>query len=199
MLITRLEHSELLDHLEQSDDLWMQSVELDSLWLRSDGEASLCALRFVEADPVVHVEVLPLVWTLEDSEAYLLRLVEHWTSYPYRKSVEAFLRDELHVDAPTAELAAIALLQLEAPLLEGPVPDLPEIPVKSPPPEVALFQLAGGGYVELLTRGGLLHATLSVPSNRQHSSFGPPLTGVFRTHRIHTQNAAAAIAREESA
>jgi len=195
-LLTQLEHSELLDHFEQSSDIWMQSDENPSLWLRSDDSGPLCAVQFVPADPVVHVSGVPIAWTLEEMDAYLERLLEHWTSFLHRKSVEAFLRDELHVDADTAELSAIALSQLAVPSPKGLAPDLPEIPVQTPPGEIGLFQIVGGGYVLLRMRDDLLHATLSVPSNRQHSSFGPPFTSVFRTHSMHTKNAAGFASQE---
>jgi hypothetical protein len=203
VLLTKLEAEELLDHLQQSPDLWMESEETPGLWLHSNEEAeAVCALQVLPGETFVEVQATPLGWSEEQTQTYLQSLVEHWTTLRARKAAASFLRDELSIDAATAELAALALSQLEVAPAVGPCPDLPQLPPReSASAEAVLFSVVGGGYVELRFREGFLHATVSVPSARQHLSFGPSLTGllrgVVRSHAVHTERVAIALLQEE--
>jgi len=198
-LLTKFEAAELLDHLHQSPDIWMQSEDVPGLWLHTpaEGGEGACALQFAESGPVFSVQALPLGWTAEASELYLQRLIEHWTTKNVRDALSGFLRDELAVEAGTAEVAAIALSQIEPQAPQGPCPDLPELEGTACRPDVGLFQFLGGGYASLEWKNGFLHVELSIPTRKQHLSFGSTLTGllrgVCRSHAVLTERTAEAL------
>jgi len=206
MRLTRDEYEELLDHLEHSPAIWTRSDDNPSLWLRSDDASSPCGLQILEGEDLCEVLGHPIDASEEETRDYIDRLVRSWTSYGQRELVVKFLEDELKFDPETAEVVGIAITQIRTSVpseITNLVADLPNVPEAQPlAHEIGLFQLVGGGYVHLQTRGGRLHATLSIPSRRKHLSFGPALTGFLsgsvRSHAVRTENVAQAISEGDN-
>lgn len=200
--LTHWEHSDLLDFFTERE--WVANAD-KSLWLRTryptndDPVIQEMAVKIVPPKTtgpfrLYTATVIPLTWTLAESDEYFLRTLTNWTGYALRKRYEQFLIDECSLPPQKAFGAAMCLTMMindpDAKFNEPPAQQsLPS--VKTPP--AGLKELTsnpkttwlltggsmGGGYVSLEYRYGAIIAEISV-AHPVHGGFGHPLRGTMR-------------------
>ena len=183
--LTELEHKELEDHFRQCPDLWTRSPDNIYLWIRADEDTPLCAVKFMKADlegtPIFTAQAVALDWDQEKSDGYLEDLINSWTSANVRKKIQNRISG-MKADSELVSMA-VQTEMFKHPEIENP-PDLPEGHRLSEGAETFLIQ--GGGYLKLKIENGHVHAVISIPSDRKHGGYGPPisgfLTGTLRMH-----------------
>src|SRR5262245_26099971 len=136
LLLCWWEVEELLVHLRSRPDLWTE-LDTPGTWVRDDPRGDTLLQAFVlvlvatkdttSPNRLTVVQSLPLEWSAEDVDSYLLWLVGHWTSYAQRTVVTQFLIDELKVVPADAPLYAIAIGGMSQEAISQPEPSLPAI------------------------------------------------------------------------
>ncbi len=193
------EHAELLDHLNDRPDIWMQSPDVSSMWIRME-KSDLGAETPPAAATVVHftppsdetspyrqygVVFYPLAWTSEEIDTYFTRLLTKWTSYGRRLEYAQTLEQ---CGVENAQLVAVALLSTDhVDSSDGLPPDWDEgiadgmrplMAAPTDPLHVGTFLLSNGGYCRLDLRGGMLAVALSIP--HPGAGYGPVMKGFVR-------------------
>jgi hypothetical protein len=198
--ITWWEYEELLEHLEQRPDIWMQSEENPLLWMRlvksprldvEEEVGNALALHFMpptQEGPYRQygIQVFPQEWPEAECTSYLDDLLSKWTAFGHRKRTVATLRD---CQVEHAELIAIAVEAID--WLEAPAPD-PETASKhsdalqqrmyppAPDPIDITTELFYGnrGWMNLRRAGGMIRVRASVKS--RDGLWGQQLEGFVR-------------------
>src|SRR5689334_22584556 len=111
------EWNELLDHITERDDIWSSVPDSPLLFLRQtapDEEGLRQDALLLQAVPPPDstspwrqfgIQITPLSWSKETYDAYLMRLLAHWTSYDHRLRMTALL---MEMGVAQAHLIAIA-------------------------------------------------------------------------------------------
>jgi hypothetical protein len=191
--ITHWEHADLLEYLKDRSYEWDSSD--DRIWLKSsaDGDAQMALQITPPASSGPHrlfgVSCIPQKWDVNQSDEYLLRVLDKYTGYGARGQIQQFLAAELSLETMTAYAVAIGIARIIndpiAPPEEAGIQDeLFESGNQILPPQATdrmekVYLLAGGGYVKLSLRGGMLLSELSAPSETS-GGFSHPLRGIVR-------------------
>lgn len=192
------EREELVEHFEQRQDIWT-SMQDGNLWIRTlENMDNACAIAMIPSKKTgpyrqYGLRVVPGVWSPEESDKYLLHLLEGWTDYRRRIKMQEFLIESLDTEPEKAVLAAIALRRVELEDISMPEEDpeqrglfdatgAPHVPVPGTLPKELLFRVVGGGWLRLEPHSHEFLCTLSL---RGHENYGggyscEPLRGHLR-------------------
>jgi hypothetical protein len=186
LALTWWEVDELLEHLSSRSDLWTQSSDDPRVWMRTDtrSEPPADAFGLFLGSPtavasgsfrIFALHAIPMTWSPDYVQAYVLWLLKHWTTYQRRQVVSSFLQSELGVDSGTALIAAIAIDGLDwedgqafepagPPLQEELWPeDMPTATFENDPMHVGTYLFSGSaGWVRLRLRSGMFHISLAL-------------------------------------
>jgi hypothetical protein len=200
--ITLSEKIELIHHLEDRDDIW---INMEGTWVRQRGESACLALAFIPMDDLFKVDITPMDWEGSDCEEYLEKLLNHWTDYRGRKEQEKLFQQVLGLDEETSHQLALQCSAIQSgdnldpeqhalPVVQDRLfPDtLPESIPPIPTNHIGTFQIAGGGYVRLSLNGGQLRVEMSVRA-AHGGGFTSTLTGFVRPRTGDTRTTAALI------
>lgn len=199
MNITWWEYEELLDHLRSRPDLWTLD-DTTGMWLRTNENSDPCVALAIRGPSNTgpyrqyNVGIIPMDWTVEESDAYVLRLVSMWTSYGIRmKTVELLTTDDgILMEPKTAMAVSVAIGAMENEprfdpekeklFVQGKLPDFMSGFAPDPFEQGrALHFINGGGYLSFARRGDMLQVKISL-KHPKSGGFGGcgQLTGYVR-------------------
>ena len=201
--LTWWEYDELLEHLHDREDIWMQSEENPLLWMRTQEDEAVCALYVtLPADATAQfrqyqIAAIPMAWDEERSRTYLIDLASHWTTYGHRMGIEKLLITELSIPEETAALAAIAIESFDWIDLTEPDHKADVLPacvdLVERQSNIGTYLLAGGGWARLTYLDGMIRVAMSLP-NRDTGGYSHPFEGFVRPKHGRVEEAAAALA-----
>jgi len=180
------EWNELLEHIGDRSDIWSAVPDRPNSFFRAvDGEAVMALTARMPTAPGPYRQVtvipVPILWTQDQVDGYLLDLVVKWTSYGFRMQVCSLLVDECGLDPKKAQMAAIAIGKMQQLPDKDPDclgaqavsdtfwPQEGDVQVDVPPEPEGMWYLTRrpwgeGGWLRLRLTGGQLALRCSLPT-----------------------------------